>query len=359
MKSLGVLIGGVIFSSYAYCRPSFPNEIQNILNQPTRPSVRQLIDAFPKWPSENPFPSDPPDHSTLDELKHIGNPEITVPVAAKVIAALEVAFPNSTFVTIGRDSDYFADCAEAYFIAKNEGQRLIRVGVSTGSIPTGLYADEVRNYRDVRVFDQTGYSLMRNFLDAQGIDPGLAGSPNRFIILDSTSYSEESQARTLLQALYRLYAKRGGDPKDLVRKINVVNIDGDLQGRLGSAAQPQELFPRRNFDLNNFFDELEMSVSIEGPSRIIKVNGRVLTYHPHWHEKWGAVRSTPSGVFAKPGPLYSVEARLDILHNMYEVIRRIRNPQFSKAVDREIQRIRATSPSSLLPCGRFLSKKRA
>lgn len=191
-------------TTYAELPPEKQKAIFETLTQsPDQPTMKQIFDAFGgEWPTLPEFyydgNSDP--HSELSEA--------ALDEMAMHIAIIERAFPNAVIATLGRDAQAFGVWFEAFWISLGQFDRRIHLAASGSS------------------FNRRNYGLNSQFLIDSGID--LFGSDRKYLIYDRTSYAEESQARSMLKALFWAWMEAKRDPVSLISRLSAVTFPWSL-----------------------------------------------------------------------------------------------------------------------------------
>jgi hypothetical protein len=314
--------------------------VSRLLRRPTSPSVEEFLQAFPSLPGQNPFRKS---ETSLET-------DALIRKAPKVIATLEAAFPGATWAVVGRDARVLGTILEAYYLSRGEKGRVVRLDTSDPSVPDMYESERVRG--NVVSYGQyivpKAQRLIYGFLRTNGLKLNDVKNAKPYILLDSTAYmfdpgsgaATASQTRNMMMAAYHAYSRRGGDPKDLIRKLNVVNLDL-TQRRYADEKVGQKRFPKKGFSLEAFLQKQEATATRMGPSNILKIKADEFFYGGgQWHGKFGPMRRMKGGrvvtrptTFDEPPDLLG--HRAEILRQQYEIVRSVFRPEFAAAVELE------------------------
>jgi len=292
------------------------------LNQPT---FQEMLDAFGgKFPDHNPFlneklKSAQYEHQSLYKPNYNGSfdtPTFPAEQIAAYIAKIELLYPGATWAFLGNDTRLIADPVEAFYLSIKQRDRVVPLHGSGSTI---------------RIDDM---ELLAKFLDSAGFDAKNPLDRPPFIIIDRTAYWQSSQIRHLLKAGYQAYVKNGGNPLDLLTKLNALNING-----------PTELTPiatvRSNYldsqlkHLKDFPDPFNKDVYSGIPKEIIALGANPFQSRPFWHSGHGPIIQDENGRWIG-SPSISFEATTRyILAFAFELYREIAQPRFLELVQSE------------------------
>jgi hypothetical protein len=167
----------------------------------------------------------------------------------KFVAQLEYAYPGATFAFMGRDTQALAGLVEAFYLSIGQKDRVVRLGMSKGTILDSEGNLAVSDFQIVKFLKSNGFS----FDHIEKAPP--------FILVDTVSTGGGTQGRTLLDAAYTTYWKNGGrNPALLLSKLNMLGLvvstfNGtlyDFKNRDAIFDELTELYSRPSFD-GDFF----------------------------------------------------------------------------------------------------------
>ncbi|MBN20597.1 MAG: hypothetical protein CL678_04845 [Bdellovibrionaceae bacterium] len=175
-------------------------DINNLINQNVRPSMKKVESVLKEIPGNNPFP---------DWFQFIEKE------APRFIAHLSFIYPDAVFGFLGRDSLIFSDIIEGFFNSIGEPNKVIRVGMSKATF--GMDPDFSPKFNPT---DEQIYSLFKS----KGFDlkNGMNGRP--LILVDTVSKGNGRQGRACLAAMYRLYENSGGNLKDIISRLYFIGV---------------------------------------------------------------------------------------------------------------------------------------
>lgn len=270
--------------------------VRQLLSMENRPTIADMKRHLSPWPRKNPFKG-------RDNYGRIARFSDDFPT---VIVNFERAFPGATFAGLGRDSALIGDLLDAFYRSIGQVGRVVRLNASGGS------------------FHGASQGTLVSFMKSAGLDLENIGEAPPFIIFDQTSYSrwynQMSQSRALVYAGYQTYARMGGDPKDLVRKFNLIS-NGNYSAN-----------DIKHTNVEAFLSSLENRVGASGPDAVLLNPARLYGYSSEWHGSFGAFSDTGSGPVARVGPANSESVRQAILWELFEAIRILERPSFLKKV---------------------------
>lgn len=136
--------------------------IRDLLRQPTRPTIAQVISLIPQ--EQSPFP--------LSDSWRFA--EHSLGMVARAIAQMEKAYPGAVWYILGRDAYLLGDFFDAYYTYLGQSGRVVRLPASAPSFDPFLANDQP----------------VVEFMKTYGLDftTILEGPPR--IIIDFTSYSK-------------------------------------------------------------------------------------------------------------------------------------------------------------------------
>lgn len=283
------------FALFAHLGQAATVSVESLLESSTRPTMAEVrkvlpLKRDPYIPVTAQFMGkhfdkrvDPPAWTSL--LLHHG---------PKLIANFEKTHPGATWVFLGRDGMAWADLFDAFYISIGQPNRVIRLGISKGSMP-GM--DDKRWVA---------------YLRSHGID---LDKPGSFVFVDSVSKGNGTQGRRLMAALYADWINRDRNPMLLLNRVNMIGLAvSTFQG----TAFDLETKPLQQYLQALFISLLNSSEPIDGEN--IMDNMRILVFpeanhaaneagYTHfigaWHDAFGKIEKSRSGVWeAVPGTIY-------------------------------------------------------
>ncbi len=195
----------VVFSNLAFATPQ---DIQKLIESPTRPTISQFLDAFDgKLPEENPFPFvNPKDRNNNGRNFQVNTEtwfrDLVREDGARTIARLEQLFPGGIWYPLGRDAAWVGDVLDAFYVGQGQKGRVVRLDVSTQSYQ-----------------GPDNEAMIEPFLRSAGLivdTMQLKISPPK-VVLDRSDYGGWRPSQTLItmQVAYKAYAAMGGGLQDL------------------------------------------------------------------------------------------------------------------------------------------------
>jgi len=253
-------------------------------------------------------------HPTMDQVMRVlGVPEHPNMVAvsdieeyrpiARGIVQFERAFPGAVWAFLGRDSARAADAFEAFYLAIGQKNRVIRLNASGNSI------------------DNATPEELWGFLKTNGILKRLKKN-QPFIMADCTPYADDSQSRLLMNAAYAQLEKRGYPAKELMRKVNFINIGNTM--------------PTRNVGVTTLMSKKTPSKG--APKEILTIGLEDFYHGSGWHDTFGMFKEKNGDVVAPPGALSDKATRQDMLGTMQKDLSVIVSPEFMRMVKAEAKK---------------------
>lgn len=214
----------------------------------------------------------------------------------QVYERLESAFPGAVWYLLGRDVYLLNDALEAVYLSKGQTGRVRRLPASAPS------------------FNDVDLETIDGFLKTNGLDVDkISAESQPHIILDISSYSNSdfrlSQSRHLMRAAYKRWIDLGRDPRDLVEKVNFVNVSeahGHFEFKTGEEA-------RRFLHQVEFKPEPDKILSVITPSTFL--------YTSAWHGLYRKfVRNDDGSVTTGHDSASSRETKMGMLGELWSVV---------------------------------------
>lgn len=322
-----VFLLGVITSLYGFQQSvqadSFEEQaraihdlMESLREQPDRPLASDLVRVFDPWPSKNPFCQGGQASWSQWHAQFAHDLDIWLP---SIIAFLEKAYPGAIWAPLGRDAFTFGMVLDAFYTSIGQNGRVSPLRASTN---TFQYV--------------TNSSQLVRFLESAGFNFDHPEQSPPFIILDRTSFDSKkfggrgSQSRQLIQAGYAEYQRRGGNPVDLVQKLNVLAL------RVG---EPQDFLAFNGSQILRYFEYQRNQVATHGSlTRILQLTLPMqnLIDDYEWHFGYGPFRLGSDGRFeGEPTGTKDFFTREEILSKTWNTYDLVRRPEFLEAVKSE------------------------
>lgn len=252
--------------------------------------------------------------------------EALVKGAPRMIASFEASFPGATWAFIGRDMAILADLFEAFYRARGQRDRVVRIGMSRGTM-VGLTLP-----------------LAYEFLSSHGFQWSLGMHP--FILVDAISRGGGRQARLLLNAGYdhlQKELKKGRSEladvplNEWLPFFNCIGLrvlTTDIPDRpLDSVPRLAQEYPHAEFiDFNDY-----SLLTYRDPfvvSDVIGVNEAGYTHWTGaWHGSYGKVFRHHGKVLASQGEQASPEMKTAIVIYQAHVVKLAQSPEFLRQVE--------------------------
>jgi hypothetical protein len=278
---------------------AYAGPVEDLLALDHRPTVTEIKNAFGgSLPNENPFGTPT---KSLQELVLSNGP--------KVIAMFEKAYPGATYAPLGRDSVFLGDILDAFYQSLGQS-RVRRVSASGNSL-------EGHSHLAVR------------FLKTSGFDLADLDTAFPFIMFDQTNWRSDSQSVTYVRAVAEECARLKCDAKKLFEKFNFINTGASHNMYPHHVMTPA-------FDLNTFFKTTLRTIQSRGlifDILSIPVE-HDLVYTAPYHDTFDKFTVQADGsVIARPGPMQSAAVRMQILAEVFEMIRGASSLRFHVAVE--------------------------
>lgn len=171
-------------------------EFRALQNQTTKPTVEQVVRIYQKV-------------YTISELDRIysdykGAYTKYHKPGAQVVTSLESLFPHALFASLGRDAFASADFLEAFYLHFGIRNKVVRLGASTGT-----FTGELRNLQ-----------TQIEFLISNGLNPeAVARGEQAFVMMDRTSFGDNSQSTRMAAAAYASLKGHQFDPKTIFQNL--------------------------------------------------------------------------------------------------------------------------------------------
>jgi len=218
---------------------------------------------------------------------------------AQAIVAFEKAFPGATIAFLGRDASFAGQMMDIFYTSIGQKGRVVLLRASGGS---------VRNVRPGKLF---------GFLKSNGLPTEIGDETPPFIGADRTSYGSTSQGRYLMAAAYSKLTKMGYSPKQLVHKVNFVNLSGQTTNDPGTFLE-------------------SVSAGKHGPDDIITINMSPYIDQGEWNDGYGSIWKRFDGSWrASVKDNRDVSARRGILGRLIDAAAAITSQEFLEMVKRE------------------------
>lgn len=291
---------------------------KSLLEQRTRPTVEDVEKHYPfsQYP-QNPFG----ENSFLFDYD--------LRAVARYIAELEWAYPGAIYMPLGRDLVLAGDVIDAFYRAHGQPGRVKRLNASGPSLAVSKE------------------SIMA-FIESSGVDFSDPDSPMH-VIVDRSAYCLPacSQSTKILNAIIKVYAKRGGDPADLADKIAFFN-----DGRTAASG----VVPGRNFDREAFLRERRAEFARGEVPSLTFAASKSLYRNSEWHGSFGLLRRMKDGTVRASVPHVNyLGTRIEILFQIRAAMEKVSTPEFLKMVQKEARDLGYEFPiQEPADCGRKL-----
>lgn len=326
---------------------------ENLLDGPSRPTMKVIARTHAKFPTVKGIPIKNQfggaGHSTRKWMK------LAVENAPKLIAALESTFPGGTWVFLGRDSLVWSDAIEAFYLSRGETGRVERIGASKASFASAALQKNPDGY-------------LMDLLKTHGfdLDAAAAGKARPFIMIDTVSSGGGRQARSLLGAAYRTFVNGGGNPADLLTRLNFMGLEvSTFQGRGIShvkfdqfrAQLPDQEARYRDGQVRDFEQNHLLITYPQMPNTASEAGYEHYTFA--WHGSYGEFsRNRARQVTAAPGEISPLDQRQSILWMQRELWLAINSQKFHDEVDAEAKKLGIQIAGEFTDCARLLSGRR-
>ncbi len=315
------------FSLPVLAEPNFnPPEIaagvDKLVQMHQRPTISDIKNAFPNWPSHNPFQGQSNKVTRKFEQDLMG-----------VILSFEQMYPGWIYVGLGRDMAGLVDMMDAYYQAQGQFGRSIRLDGSGTTIRRSPL--------------ETLASLMKS----QGID--LDHPKNqKYVLYDYSNYNTNSQLTRLIVAAYDHAQKKGIPAADYLNSFSALNVNPSVNAHEFSTetTHSQVMDVLRSGLVESIVPELLYPSQIPLPPEPPTVG--VTIYGDEWHEAFGSPTTVHGRLMAKPGEPASLSVRHQILYELFEVINRVSSPDFSQKLNQMAQEKNYSyrAPTHLILC---------
>lgn len=282
-------------------------EVEKLLTMERRPQYADIVRAFGgQWPSENPI-NLPLRMRTVDSIME---------KLPKVILALEQSFPGGTYAFLGRDVGTLGDFVQmVYAFHFGQTDRVKFFDASKESFPSW------NNFDD-------NYPYILGHLKKIGFDiDKINEQKHPWVVVDVASWRDMSQLRQVMRAGYRRYAENGGNPKELVRKYNVLAVG------MGFYRE----FTETDFEPQGYLNAMAQTASAEGigvDPIYLDVQSTFAYLHTLWHGVFSKFQMQPDGTaITYPGEPAPRVQKLDALFEIFEGAKVIASPQFRDALE--------------------------
>jgi len=300
MRKNWIFLSALILSCCSFSAFS----VDFLLQSQLRPTVSQYLAAFNgELPKENPLDA----YGTYRDQRVYQ----IVPLGPELIAKLEFSYPGAIWAPLGRDSAYFADILEAYYLSIHEPDRVVRIHASTPSFTSNSDTPPI----------ETRILLASNLVNSSGVPI------KDFVILDPTSWSPTSQSRRLLQCAYYAWGNQEAYKKGGCRRVGAISLPNTNSSgnhafiQLGDRAAMERFFSARmnGRNIHHILSTGHTPFSYDGDKS--------------WHDRynppyWDGSHATPN-----PGSLSSLAIRQGILWWIYEVIKATHSREFHSGIE--------------------------
>lgn len=289
---------------------------QQLLESPDQPLIHETLKAFGgQWPTLNEF--------YRGDLSYAKLPPKTLREMARVIAVVEHVYPGATMMTLGRDAQIFGTWFEAFWVSIGRFDRRAQLAASGNS------------------FVRDNYPINSRFMLDSGVE--IFDSEKKYLIYDSTSYHDLSQARCLLRSLYWFWLKEKRDPRELVKRINVASFSSGYGNNTfdgtSSKSKVSGYFRRQA----NIVSSSEFSLEAPPtPSEMLSLpTGSMPVSHGYeWHTGYSTVEEQIDGkVKGLPKTPADETTRIRMLKEQIVLFRHVSTPAFLRMVREEAQKL--------------------
>lgn len=256
--------------------------------------------------------------------------------APQFIVKLEKAHPEATFLFLGRDTQLIADVVDAFYLSIGQPNRVKQVGVS-GPTLAGLNNKEVLSY-----LSQYGLSI-----------ENIKASKTPLILVDTISKGDVfdgalisgRQGRHILQIIYKEWIDLGHDPKELLKKVNMIgmqvstfregNSDNNyrysgIQKTDAIHAENAKRFGASDFNVEKIGHNLMLPL-ISDTKTLFNEAGYD-HYTATWHDKFQEPRKKGSKLIQNPGELMPLNYRWSVLWMQKHIVESVFTEDFKSQV---------------------------
>jgi hypothetical protein len=186
--------------------PAFSLSYNDLLSMPMRPTIEVVGENIEAIPDEPGIPVAPDGTFNGYGLHFQYWLETLINGLPYLIVQMEKASPGARFAFLGRDVHAIADAMAAFYASIGQHDRVIYLGGSKAS------------------YVGTSEETLVAFIESHGFPLADAQNARPFFIVDTISRGHGTQGRALINAVYKEYERRGGQPADLVRKFNMIGL---------------------------------------------------------------------------------------------------------------------------------------
>ena len=313
---------------------------RNLINQATRPTVEQVE----KMIAQNGPIIEIPDGRQLPKTANKPQLELQNDYASwfKVIQAraphmitsFEKNIPGATLVFIGRDMSIVADLVEAFYRSIGQKDRVLRVGMSSGTVDSLTVGSAPEN--------------TYQFLKSNGLDLKKK-SDHPYILVDAVSRGAGRQVRFLLKNIYHYLASQGTPLTESVTKYNAVGL---------SVFTTPDGFPELDSAIS-YFENTADATTKAGANKILEAEQNFMIYrdfrpeksflgfnevgYTHWtgawHESYGPIIKKDGKSIATPGVLAGENVRQALLQFSGLVISYVESEPFKAHIQQEAKNL--------------------
>jgi hypothetical protein len=296
-----------------------PTTLAELLAQETRPTMEQIEQIASQIQDEPGIPATVERGTTVPAFT-----ELLLQYGPKLIASLEKTYPGATWVFAGRDVAAWADVVEEFYRQIGQTDRVVRLGASKETF-NGASPDQL-----ISLLESHGFSMK----DVRKNPP--------FILIDTLSGGGGRQGRTLISAVYNRYAQDGGNPADLLRKVNMFGmLVSTFQGvhhpyeNADQILRDEEKRYRAGQVTDYFAQHTVLTYPDPNPQRFANEAGYV-HYSGAWHDSYGRLRADSQGhLHAAIGQAYPVAYRKTVLWLQKRVLLGVSDARFASQVEAE------------------------
>ena len=318
----------IFILSLFFVQITFANSV--LLKSKTRPSIATIQENYAALSiADENLVGD--DRFNLNDFK-----TALIKDAPQFIVKLEKAHPEATFLFLGRDTQLIADVVDAFYLSIGQPNRAKQVGVS-GPTLAGLNNKEVLSY-----LAQYGLSIENS--KASNTPLILVDTISKGDVFDGALISGR-QGRHILQIIYKEWIDLGYDPKELLKKVNMIGMqvstfregNSDNNYRYSAIEKTNAIHVEnaKRFNASSFNAEKighNLMIPLISDTKSLFNEAGYDHYTATWHDKFREPRKKGSQLIQNPGELMPLNYRWSVLWMQKHIVENVFTEDFKSQV---------------------------
>lgn len=329
------------FVSHAQENESPQDPLELLLEKADRPTIKETKEVLHLLKDENGVPQRLGTHGAPAPEQIL---DLLLDHAPQMVAAMEYSFPGATWAFLGRDVLLWADVLDAFYQSIGQDDRVVRIASSTESFSS---------------INHNPWALVE-YLQRQGLALGNIRERHPFILVDTVSAGDGRQGRAFLASVYHYYADRGGEPVDLLDRVNMFGLAiSSFRGKLNSYEETARILEKQaeTYREEPYVDYFTEHRIIHLPNTQNNANeAGYVEKSGSWTGKFSPfTRDGDGNIVSLPSKIESISMRKTVLWYQARIIEAVSKPKFLEQVRKRAHRLgyrfpeRRVAPGSELP----------